>query len=63
MFAELGSNTKVTMRSVFPTVAEFEKVKGFGGVEGGLQTLERLAQWLAGVKEPGAEVEYLDHTH
>jgi hypothetical protein len=35
------------MRSVFSSVAELERVKGFGAVEGGQQTLERLAAWLA----------------
>ena len=35
------------MRSVFSSVAELERVKGFGAVEGGHQTLERLAEWLA----------------
>lgn len=48
LFEAQGNSTKVTMRSVFPTVAEFERVKGFGAVEGGQQTLERLAERLAG---------------
>jgi uncharacterized protein YndB with AHSA1/START domain len=43
----LGAETKVTMRSVFSSAAELERVKGFGAVEGGRQTLERLAEWLA----------------
>jgi uncharacterized protein YndB with AHSA1/START domain len=38
--------TKVTMRSVFPSAAELERVKGFGAVEVGYQTMERLADWL-----------------
>jgi uncharacterized protein YndB with AHSA1/START domain len=45
-FEEAGGKTKVTMRSVFPSAAELERVKGFGAVEGGNQTLERLADWL-----------------
>jgi hypothetical protein len=44
---DLGAETKVTMRSVFSSVAELERVKGFGAVEAGHQTLERLAEWLA----------------
>jgi len=44
---DLGAETKVTMRSVFSSAAELERVKGFGAVEGGRQTLERLAEWLA----------------
>jgi uncharacterized protein YndB with AHSA1/START domain len=47
VFEDLGRQTKVTMRSVFSSVAELERVKGFGAVEGGQQTLERLAEWLA----------------
>jgi uncharacterized protein YndB with AHSA1/START domain len=39
-----GFTTKVTMRSVFPSAAELERVKGFGAVEGGKQTFERLAR-------------------
>jgi uncharacterized protein YndB with AHSA1/START domain len=46
LFEDQGSKTKVTMRSVFSTVAEFERVKGFGAIEGGNQTLDRLAEWL-----------------
>lgn len=45
-FEETAGKTKVTMRSVFPSTAELERVKGFGAVEGGNQTLERLADWL-----------------
>jgi dihydrofolate reductase len=46
LFEALANTTKVTMRSVFPNVAEFEKLKGFGAAEGGQQALERLADWL-----------------
>jgi len=46
LFEMQGKKTKVTMRSVFRTVAEMEKVKGYGAIEGGIQTLERLANWL-----------------
>ena len=47
LFEDLGRETKVTMQSVFSSVAEVERVKGFGAVEGGHQTLERLSEWLA----------------
>ena len=45
-FEEQHGKTRVTMRSVFPTVAEFERVKGFGAVQGGEQTLARLSDYL-----------------
>jgi uncharacterized protein YndB with AHSA1/START domain len=38
--------TKVTMKSVLSSVAELERVKKFGAVEGGKQTLEKCAQHL-----------------
>jgi uncharacterized protein YndB with AHSA1/START domain len=47
VFEDLGKETRVTMRSVFSSLAELERVKGFGAVECGHQTLERLAEWLA----------------
>jgi uncharacterized protein YndB with AHSA1/START domain len=46
-FVAQGAKTKLTMHSVFSSAAELERVKGFGAIEGGNQTLERLAQWLA----------------
>jgi uncharacterized protein YndB with AHSA1/START domain len=45
-FEEVGGKTKVTMRSLFPSVAELERVKGFGAVQGGEQTLARLSGYL-----------------
>jgi uncharacterized protein YndB with AHSA1/START domain len=42
-FAEVGKKTKVTMTSLFPTVEALEAVKKYGVVEGGQQTLARLA--------------------
>jgi hypothetical protein len=39
--------TKVTMHSMFPSAPEFERVKSFGAIEGGSQTLDRLGEWLA----------------
>jgi len=54
VFEDLGRQTKVTMHSVFSSVAEVERVKGFGAVEGGHQTLDRLAEWLAAKHAPVA---------
>jgi uncharacterized protein YndB with AHSA1/START domain len=52
-FAALGKGTKVTLRAVFETAqARAAKVK-FGAVEGGRQTLARLAQHLAATSAAG----------
>lgn len=45
--AAQGSRTKVTMRALFPSKAEYEKTKEYGAVEGGNQTLERLEAYVA----------------
>ncbi|MFI5143108.1 MAG: SRPBCC family protein [Thermoanaerobaculales bacterium] len=43
----LGEQTRVTIHMVFPSAAEREKVaKEFNAIEGGRQTLERLAEHL-----------------
>ena len=43
-----GGKTKVTIRMVFPSAAECDRVvKEYGAIEGGKQTLERLAEQLA----------------
>ena len=42
-----GGKTRLTMHSVFASPAELERVKKFGAVEGGKQTLDRLAELLA----------------
>ena len=47
-FDALGQSTRLTMHSVLASAAELERVKGFGAVEGGKQTLERFGQVLAG---------------
>lgn len=47
-FVEEGKKTKLTMRMVFDSAAERERVATkFGAVEGLTQTLERLAEMLA----------------
>ena len=49
-FEDQGGRTKVTGRMVFPSAEERNKVvKEFGAIEGGKQTLGRLAAYL----EPG----------
>jgi uncharacterized protein YndB with AHSA1/START domain len=47
-FEPLAANkTKITMRGVFPSAAERDRVvKEFGAIEGGKQTLERLSEHL-----------------
>jgi uncharacterized protein YndB with AHSA1/START domain len=47
-FEDQGSGrTKVTLRSVFPTAEERDRVvKDYGAIEGGRQTLARLADYL-----------------
>jgi uncharacterized protein YndB with AHSA1/START domain len=47
-FTERGQKTELTMRSIFPSAeAREEKVRKFGAIEGGKQTLDRLEEWLA----------------
>ncbi|MGH6771211.1 MAG: SRPBCC family protein [Xanthobacteraceae bacterium] len=47
-FEDQGGRTKVTLRSVFPTAEERDRVvKEYGAIEGGRQTLARLADYLA----------------
>ena len=47
-FADQGGKTRLTMRSIFPTAAARDKVvKEYGAIEGGNQTLARLAAYLA----------------
>jgi uncharacterized protein YndB with AHSA1/START domain len=47
-FAELGKQTKLTMRALFQSAAELEKVvKEFGAIEGANSTLDRLQEQLA----------------
>ena len=47
-FADEGGRTRLTMRSVFPTAAAREYVvREVKAIEGGNQTVDRLAQYLA----------------
>ena len=48
IFQDSGGKTKPTMRQIFPSVAERERVeRTYGAREGALQTLARLAGYLA----------------
>ena len=47
-FVEEAGRTTLTMRSLFPTAAARDHVvREFGAIEGGRQTLARLAEYLA----------------
>lgn len=47
-FEDLGGRTRLTMRAVFPSAEERDRVaREYGAVEGGEQTLARLAEYLA----------------
>lgn len=46
-FEALGDKTRITLRAVFPTVEDRDRViREFGALEGGKQTLTRLAEYL-----------------
>lgn len=45
-FEEEGAKTRMRHRMVFPTAAAVEVVKGFGAVELGYQTLDKLAEQI-----------------
>jgi len=49
-FAEDSGRTRVTLRSAFPTVEARDAVIKFGAIEGGNQTLARMAAHLAKMK-------------
>jgi len=50
-FENQGGKTLITMRSVFPSVAQRDKVvKEYKAIEGGNQTLDRLERHLATVR-------------
>jgi uncharacterized protein YndB with AHSA1/START domain len=51
-FEEMGEKTRVTISMLFPTAAAREEnVRTYRSVEGGNQTLERLAEYLADRRE------------
>jgi uncharacterized protein YndB with AHSA1/START domain len=46
-FEDVAGGTRVTMRAVFDSVeARDQNVREYGSIEGGKQTLERLADYL-----------------
>ena len=50
-FEALGDKTRITMRTVLPTAADLERVvREFNAIEGGKQTLARLAEHVEGQK-------------
>jgi len=50
-FEDLGGRTRLTMRAVFPSAEERDRVaREYGAVEGGEQTLARLAEYLAATR-------------
>lgn len=54
-FKAVGNKTELTLRSVFPSKAERDRVvKEFGALEGGKQHLQKLATWVElGGSQPG----------
>jgi uncharacterized protein YndB with AHSA1/START domain len=52
---EHGPRTKVTLRMIFPTAEAREAVKKFGAVEGGVQTMARLAGYLPYLMDGSAD--------
>ena len=50
-FEEQGGQTKLTIRMVFPTAEDRDRiVREYGAIEGGKQTLARLGEYLAKMK-------------
>jgi uncharacterized protein YndB with AHSA1/START domain len=54
-FTAEGQRTRVAMHSVFPSAEALAEVKKFGAVEGGQQTLARLAGYLPYVVDGSAD--------
>lgn len=44
LFEDMGAATKVTLKMIFASAAEYQQAKGFGAIELGLQTLGKLAR-------------------
>lgn len=47
-FEEVDGSTKVTLRMIFTTAAEYQQAKGFGAEELGQQTLAKLESFISG---------------
>ena len=47
LFSDQGKGTKLNMRMIFPTTEARDKTIEFGAIEGGNQTMDRLAEYLA----------------
>lgn len=52
-FDDLGGRTKLSMRLLFPTAAQRDKVVGLGALRLGSSTLEKLAEHLEGIRTIG----------
>ena len=52
IFEDLGGRTRLTMRMLFPSAQARNEAAEFGAIEGGQQTLNRLAHFLS--NNPGA---------
>jgi uncharacterized protein YndB with AHSA1/START domain len=46
-FEDIGGKTRLRMRTLFPTVEQYEGAKSIGALELGQQTLGKLADYLA----------------
>jgi uncharacterized protein YndB with AHSA1/START domain len=56
-FDVVGKQTKVTLHQLFPTAADRDMVvKTYGAIEGGKQTLARLADYLPNMASPKADL-------
>ncbi len=47
LFEEVGNETRLTMRMLFPSAEARDKSVDFGAIEGGKQTLGRLEKYLS----------------
>ena len=47
-FTEENGGTRILMRGILKSVEQFEAIKRFGAIEGGQQTLARLASHVEG---------------
>ena len=49
-FVDLGGKTALTLRALLGSVEQYEQKKKFGAIEGGNQTLDRLAEYVSNLK-------------
>jgi uncharacterized protein YndB with AHSA1/START domain len=59
-FVEENGKTRVTMRALFPSAADLQRVvREYGADEGAKQTFERLGEYLASEKSDSDELEFV----